>query len=359
MAANKDKKSVFEKIYSTDTPMPEEIKVAANIPVNYFLWDYSHLKEEVYEKLIERYREFGNPKLFQAGIWNWLGFGVDYDKTFATAIPGMRACKKYGIKEVIVTAWGNDTGSENFWSDLMLGWQLVAEYAYGDEPTDAELAERFKACTGCEMEDFKELSYIDHLYGQHIGDGPDYTNFSRSLLWQDPLFGRFDYYIREDIYTPHFAKVAEALEAAEKRNGEYGKYLGTRAMCARVMELKAALGFNIHKAYHAGDKAALADILNSTLPELKTRIIKLHARHRELWYEIYKPLGWEVEDLRYGALAARIDSVGYRLKAYLNGEIDSIPELEEERLSIDGKEEMPRAYNYLNTVTVSYVDPAQ
>ena len=61
----------------------------------------------------------------------------------------------------------------------------------------------------------------------------------------------------------------------------------------------------------------------------------------------------------YGALAARIDSVSYRLSAYLNGEIDSIPELEEERLSIDGKSEMPRAYNYLNTVTVSYVDPAQ
>ncbi len=271
----------------------------------------------------------------------------------------MRACKRYKVEEVYVASWGNDTGSENFWSDLLLGWQLIAEHAFGEEPTEEEFADRFKACTGCEVDDFKQLSYLDHLYGQRIGDGPDYTNFSRSLLWQDPLFGRFDYYIHEDVYTPHFAKVAQALEAAEKRNGEYGKYLGTRAMCARVMELKAALGFHIHKAYHAGDKEKLQDIVDNLIPELKDRINKLHARHRELWYEIYKPLGWEVEDLRYGALVTRIATTGYRLAQYLNGEIPSLPELEEERLSIDGKDEMPRAYNYLNTVTVSYVDPAQ
>ncbi len=66
MEANKDKKSVFEKIYSTDTPMPEHIKEAAKIPVSYVLWDYSHLEQEVCEKLIERYREFGNPKMFLA-----------------------------------------------------------------------------------------------------------------------------------------------------------------------------------------------------------------------------------------------------------------------------------------------------
>ena len=359
VASNPDEKTFFDKLYAIKSPLSKEILDAANAPVDYVLWDYSHLDENSYEALIARYREFGRTNYFLAGIWNWLGYGVDYDKTFATIIPAMRASKKCGIKDVAVASWGNDTGMENFWSDLMLGWQLFAEYSYGEEPTNEELAARFKACTGCEMKDFQELSYIDHLYGQRTGIGPDYTNFSRSLMWQDLLFGRFDYYIHDETLTEHFSKVAAALESAEGRNGKYGKYLGTRALCARVLEAKATLGVRISNAYKSGDTKALRDIAENILPDLKQRVAALQSCHRELWYDIYKPLGWEAEETRYGTLLARIDSVSYRLYQYLNNNIEKLEELEAKRLTITGDEEMPRTISYLKVVTPSYIDPGE
>ena len=360
MLANNPTGSVFERLYSTERPLDPEIKKAADFPVNYLMWDYSHLEEETYEKLFARYREFGKCDYFLAGIWNWLGFGVDYNKTFGTIIPGMRAAKTSRIKHVSVAAWGNDTGSENFWSDMLLGLQLFAEYSYGDEPDNDELRDRFMACTGCIMEDFYNLSYVDHAFDEDPQPGPDYSNFSRSLLWQDMLFGRYDYHIRDDSLTAHFAKAAELLEQAVDRNGEYGKYLETRAMVARVMELKATMGWRIAQAYHKGDKAALREIAEVRLPELSARVQKLYARHRELWYGVYKPLGWEVEDLRYGALLGRIESVAYRLKQYLNGEITELTELHERRLSLTGQPhtgKMPRAVSYLRSVTAAYLEP--
>ena len=359
VASNPNEKTFFDKLYTINGALPQEILDAANAPVDYVLWDYSHLDEYSYEALIARYREFGKTEFFLAGIWNWLGYGVDYDKTFATVIPALRASKKCGIKDVAVASWGNDTGMENFWSDLMLGWQLFCEYSYGEEPTGDELAARFKACTGCDMKDFQELSYIDHLYGQRTGVGPDYTNFSRTLMWQDILFGKFDYYIHDESLEEHFGKVAAALETAKKRNGKYGKYLGVRALCARVLEIKATLGVRITNAYKSGNRKVLKDISENILSELKRRVCALQSRHRELWYAIYKPLGWEAEELRYGTLLARIDSVSYRLNQYLNGEISNLDELEQKRLTVTGSEEMPRTLSYLKVVTPSYIDPGE
>lgn len=357
MLANNPTGSFFERLYATDKPLAQEIIEAADFPVNYCMWDYSHLDQTTYEKLFARYREFGKCDYFLSGIWNWLGFGVDYDKTFATVVPGLRAAKKCSIKHALVSTWGNDSGSENFWSDLLLGLQLFAEYCYGDEPDNAELRDRFMACTGCVMEDFLNLSYVDHLYNEEAKTGPDYTNFSRSLLWQDILFGRYDYHIHDDSLTGHFAKVAEALEQASSRNGSYGKYLETRALCARVMEIKATMGYRISEAYKRGDMPALKAIVEHELPELSRRVKKLHARHRELWYSVYKPLGWEVEDLRYGALLGRIETVAFRLKQYLCGEISELTEITATRLSVTGSEKMPRATSYLRSVTPAYLEP--
>ena len=355
VASNPDEKTFFRKLYAINGPLSKDIIEAANWPVDYLLWDYSHHDESTYDALIKRYREFGKCEYMLVGIWNWLGFGVDYDKTFATIIPAARASKKNGMKDFVVSTWGCDSGMENYWSDNLLGLQLVAEHSYGEEPTNEELAERFFACTGCDMADFYELSYVDHVYGQHTGEGPDYVNLSRSVLWQDVLFGKYDYYIRDESLTEHFKAVAEKLEAAEKRNGKYGKYLGARALLARVMEIKATIGVRIANAYRKRDMYFLCGAVATVLPELKKRVLALRDAHRALWYDSYKPLGWEVEDVRYGALLSRIDSAAYRLNRYLNGYETELPELTEERLSVTGGEEMPRTMEYIDVVTPSYV----
>lgn len=72
--------------------------------------------------------------------------------------------------------------------------------------------------------------------------------------------------------------------------------------------------------------------------DLAARVSDLRHDHRDLWLSLHQPFGWEVMDLRYGALLMRIDTARLRLEDYLTGRLDSIPELERERLPWQGRE---------------------
>ena len=84
----------------------------------------------------------------------------------------------------------------------------------------------------------------------------------------------------------------------------------------------------------------------------------LRACHMENWFALYKSLGWDVMDMRYGSLLTRIDSAIAELGMYLDGRMERLEELEEERLDYDGR---PGMISYLNwfgrTVSASRIAP--
>ena len=61
----------------------------------------------------------------------------------------------------------------------------------------------------------------------------------------------------------------------------------------------------------------------------------LNRAHRKAWHTYHKPFGFEVHDLRYGGLAARLLTARERILDYLEGRVESLPELLEERLRIE------------------------
>jgi len=67
--------------------------------------------------------------------------------------------------------------------------------------------------------------------------------------------------------------------------------------------------------------------------------------HMENWFAIYKAFGWDIMDMRYGSLQTRIDSAIQEIGMYLDGKLEKLEELEEERLFYDGK---PGPIRYLN-----------
>ena len=71
----------------------------------------------------------------------------------------------------------------------------------------------------------------------------------------------------------------------------------------------------------------------------------LRACHMENWFELYKALGWDIMDMRYGSLLARIDSAITEIKLYLDGKLEKLEELEEQRLDYNGK---PGMIDYAN-----------
>ena len=114
---------------------------------------------------------------------------------------------------------------------------------------------------------------------------------------------------------------------------------------ANTLAMKSEMGLRITKAYKAGDKEMLSRIADSELPELWNRMADLRACHMKNWFKLYKAIGWDIMDMRYASLVARIRSAIIEINQYLDGTLERIEELEEERLPLHGR---PGPVNYMN-----------
>ena len=104
------------------------------------------------------------------------------------------------------------------------------------------------------------------------------------------------------------------------------------------------MGIRITNAYKENDKKALGELCGET-DELLTQVKKLHGAAADMWYKNNKPFGFELLDFRFGGTETRIGRAKERITDYLNGKIESVPELEEERLWF-GEEGNPFIHNY-------------
>ena len=107
---------------------------------------------------------------------------------------------------------------------------------------------------------------------------------------------------------------------------------------SKVLVLKSDMGIKITNAYRDKNKEELKVLSEIQLPRLKALVNELRTVHREQWLKTYKPFGWEVLDIRYGGIMARIDSTIFRINQYIDGKVNSLPELEERRLGYDTAE---------------------
>jgi len=316
-------------------------------------WDYYHFTEEAYEHFVKKHMDMSGMPIFAGGIWTWQGFAATYDITVDSTNCALNVCKRLGVKEVFATIWGDSATEANFYTTL-LGLQLFAEHGYSAvEPTKQQVAKRFKVCTGCVYDDFYNLTYFDKINRAWDDKFHDYGNPSKWMMWQDILCGIFDKDIEEYDLDAHFTWLRGEMETAKYRNGEFAFLFDFYAKTADVLSIKAGLGNKILKAYKTKDRDALVYILTEQLPALYEKLDDLRRCHMDIWMETYKPLGWEVMDVRYGGVLARIDSIIVRLGDYLSGAIESLPELEEERRLYYGKKKSITNIRYVQMPSAS------
>lgn len=181
------------------------------------------------------------------------------------------------------------------------------------------------------------LQYIDEIPGIPEGNLQTHTP-AKYLMWQDILTGLFDANIAGLPLQAHYERLTETLLPAAERNGAYNLFFRYAYHVARVLAKKAEMGLRLTAAYRDGDRPALRRIAEEDLPELKARVQALHETHRAHWFELCKPLGWEMMDLRYGWLLTRIDTAILEVRQYLDGTLERLEELDEERLPYNGEE---------------------
>lgn len=312
------------------------VELANRIPEGLTLvyWDYYHHDEEIYDAMIRKHKRLGSKVMFAGGVWTWNSSAANYRKTFDTLHAGLKSCRRNGLKDAMITIWGDDGNEANIFSALP-GLQLASEYVYGTFDSD-RLKDRFKTCTGGDFDTFWLMSLFDDTPGTDYvsGDQPVY-NPSKFCLWQDLLMGLFDRNISQIPLRQHYEKLFRMYKE-HKDSDEWRSLHNYYMQLAAVLSCKTDLGIAIKSAYDRNDRSELSRIADHRLKALKVRVGLLHEAHRHLWFSFYKAFGWEVLDIRYGGLIQRILSAKKRLNDYLEGAIDRIEELEIEKLPYDG-----------------------
>ena len=331
------------------TKLPEGAKGAVPEGMGCVYWDYYSLKHEHYETRMDLHQQLTENVIFAGGIWTWIGFSLAWNKTLITTEAALDTCKKLGVREVFMTVWG-DNGTECLANTTLIGCQLFAEHQYSDKLDYEKLKKRFAFCTGGRVEDFENLELLDKTPQNEGFEDPSNYNSSKYLMWQDILTGLCDKNIEGWEIDAHYKKLAETLKPAIERNGQFKGMFEFSYNVANVLSVKSQMGLRLTAAYKAGDKAALKSFADVELPDLKARMKELRRVHMENWFELYKPLGWDIMDMRYGSLFTRIDSAIEEINMYLDGKLDRLEELEEERLAYNGVEGSIKYLNYFGDI---------
>lgn len=350
-------KCFTKKYWSPNATVPDEVIKTVPDNIDLILWNYSCEKIEEVEKMLIQHKRMSDKVTFFGGIWSWLGYSLGWSKTLATTEAALNACKKCGIRDVMLTTWG-DHGTEAAQNVNLIGCQLYAEYAYGDKFDYEKFKKNFKAVTGGRVEDFEALELFDkNAYTESTGYTA-YYNASKQLMWQDIMLGLIDGNLKGFYLREHYADLAKKMKKAKERNGQFNKAFDYYEKAAKVLEIKSEAGLRLCDAYKKGDKDTLALYAEKLLSELNKRVKALRASAFELWFSLYKPIGWEIMDMRFGSLTSRIDSAVAELKMYLDGRLERLEELEQKRLPFNGIEGPVRYCNdYAKIVSASRIDP--
>ena len=320
-----------------DANLRQESIEAVPKDIRLVFWDYYRVRsDQFYLDYIDLHRNFCEP-IFAAGISSYESYSVNWARTFNATSHGLSACRKKGVRDVFTTVWG-DRDAECNVNFTLLGLAHFAENGFSNsEPSRETLRERFEFICHANYDDFMMVRHLDHLK-EDEDDQLEYTNPSKVLMYQDVLCGLYDKNIEGIPYDKHYEKWAVYFDEARKRGEMLDYIMDFTYHACHTLALKATMGLRITTAYKANNRAELERIMKNDLPELKCRMTALRDSHRIAWFKTYKPLGWETFDARYGAAISRFDSAIIEIGMYLNGELETIAELEEPRLPYDGKD---------------------
>lgn len=319
--------------YYPKTDVQFDSMIIDMVPENLQLvyWDYYHEEQEIYDRYICMHKQFRNPVVFAGGAWRWLGHGPALIKSLFQSRLALNACIDQGVDEVFLTAWG-DNGNEASYMCILPVMQQYAEYCYQGAVSDEVLSKRMRICTGESFEDMLLLDRANSVDAGHwtcSGGNP-----SKYLLYMDILAGIAERHTTPE-YPRRYEEGAKLLREAAQRSPALGYMYDNIANLCSVLAIKSRVGVNAQKAYLENDRETLAEIAEKVIPELINRMERFHKTVYKQWIKECKINGYEVLDLRIGGMESRARTAMERIRMYLSGELTTLSELEEKRMTMD------------------------
>ena len=228
----------------------------------------------------------------------------------------------------------------------MITWWGGKISPFALNPSYYDFAERLSLSDGVDFEarskflfgyTYKEFCELDspNVIGESAFalTAAEGNNLPFYALANDPLLGKLDMHVptgSEEEYKRKSLRMAE-LAAVDSPYSFIFKF--QKSLCD-VLAVKAELGLKIKKAYDQKDNKALKKIVEK-IPLIIKEVDKFRKVYDAYYATFTKLYGRELWDVRFGGMCTRLDSVAKILTDYINGEIDCIPELDEERLPIN------------------------
>jgi hypothetical protein len=308
--------------YQKDIHISDEVRALVPENISLAYWDYYHKNKEHYDMMIKSHQQFDNDIWFAGGAWSWNGFAPLNEYSLLTMKPAMQSVTENKVKNVLITMWG-DNGKECSFFALLPSLYAISEYAKGNF-NDKKISEGFYNLTNMSFKDFMLLDVPNKRKINAITENNE--NPCKSMFYCDYFMGLFD----DVVFSA--GKINYSLYAKKLKkfsdNKDYGYIFESLSKLCNVLDIKYDLGVRTREAYLSNDKESLKIIVKDYTTVLK-RIEKYYQAFKNAWDIDNKPFGFETHEVRFGGLMLRTKSCQKKLNDYIEGKIDSIPELEE------------------------------
>ena len=335
--------------------VPKDVVEAVPENVIPVYWDYYHKDERIYDIHFDAHKQMSKNTWFGGGAWSWGGFMPHNDYGMLTMQPGIRSAIKNKVKNAFITMWGDD-GAECSKVAMLPSLFAISEFAKGNEDMDLIKA-KFKKSFGISFDEFMLLDALNDINGTSREYNTP-VNPCKYMLHSDYFNGFLDVTVVGGE-GEKYRELAPKLWAVAKKTRKFGYLFRTAAALAEALTVKFELGYKTRAAYQAGDKEELRRLAENDYKEAE-KLIRAYLRaFEEQWFHENKPCGFDVQDIRIGATIQRTISCRRRLLDYVNGKIDSIPELDEKLIPYRNFEKRSIYCNdgkyYLTTNSIAFL----
>lgn len=339
---------------SDDATWEEGDKIDEDVTLVY--WDYYSKDKNKYKKRVEYHKKLTSNIAFAGGGWTWNGVTPNYTQAILATQVSIPVMREEKIPQTIYTLW-MDNGAE---TPLMTANPMIAFYSnqvYGEMMEGEEMEQWFYTICKESYHNMLRIEQLDRLTGTK-GENEEFSNPSKGIFYQDPLVGMFDKQYAHMGLKEFYSKIGQEFGELKENSVYYKDLYEYYELLAKVDSVKSQLGTDLKIAYETQNEQQLKELIDE-MKQIIPFIEKMKQLRKKIWFEEYKPNGYEVLDIRFAGIIARLQSTIERVELYLNKEIQKIEELEEERLYYmppkDGKPVIPNCNLWEYIVSASNI----
>ncbi len=328
-----------ENYYSLSEDAEPVNKANMSDKITLCYWDYYNEGVDFYKRYIQLHQKLGNPLIFAGGAWTWNGIAPGVSKALQSTRDALIACCEMNVKDVFCTVW-MDNGAETPLDTMLPILAMYGEYGFSKTPSEDEIAERFEFSFKKKWKNYCLLDAFDNPQYEEGNHNRYCENPSKTILYEDNLMGLFikmfderKLKIRYKLLAEKIRSIVENSENLEER--QLFEYYG---VLAEILSQKAGITEQIKESYLKKDFPKMQSIAENELKKIEDMAEILRNLRQNIWMNEYKPFGYEVLDIRFAGVSVRAKSAANRLTKFVSGEIDCIPEIEEEILPYKTKE---------------------